>query len=121
MTCLSTRSYPVCRGHGFINAESAHAQSQREGVNLSLISADSLQFETVRAMQFSGIPIRYGNNSMTGRTLKEIVHCKAVKAKAKAKEGSIDGQKLAIALDLLKNGMPKELVEEYLSHKMSKD
>ena len=54
-------------------------------------------------------------------TMKKITHRKAVKAKRKAKEGSIDGQELAIAQDLLRNRIPKELVEQYLSRKMPKD
>ena len=54
-------------------------------------------------------------------TMKKITRRKAVKAKRKAKEGSIDGQELAIAQDLLRNRIPKELVEQYLSRKMPKD
>ena len=72
-------------------------------------------------MQLFGIAVRYGNNSMIECTMKKITRRKAVKAKRKAKEGLIDGQELAIAQDLLRNGMPKELVEQYLSRKMPKD
>jgi len=107
------------------NAESAHAQSQREGVKLTLMSAvnkgmrlDSRQFEAAQAMQTVGVPVRYGNNSMTGRKQKSICRRKNAKAKEKTTYDSIDGQELAIAQDLLKNRLPKELVEQYLERKI---
>jgi len=110
------------------NAESAHAQSQREGVKLTLISAvnkgmrlDSRHFEAARAMETVGIPVRYGNNSMTGRKQKSISRHKTTKRKEKANEDPIDGQELAIAQDLLRNGMSSELVEQYLTRKMAKN
>ena len=109
------------------NAESAHAQSQREGIKLTLLSAvikgkrlDSRHFEAAHAMQSFGVPVRYGNNSMTGRKMKGIVRQKNIKKReAKGNEGQIDGNELVIAYDLLKAGVSKEVIEEYLNHKAS--
>jgi len=104
------------------HAESAHAQSQREGVKLSLLSAvekgmrlDSRQFEAAQATQSSGVTVRYGNNSMTGRVMKKVARNKAAAIKAKAKEKSIaTPNTLLIAQELLRKGISKEVVEAYL-------
>jgi site-specific recombinase XerD len=77
---------------------------------------DSRQFEAAKAAKFSGISVRYGNNSMSDRALKKTVRCKATKTKAKVKETSISGNNLAIAQDLLEKGISKEVVEQFLAH-----
>ena len=60
--------------------ESAHAQSQREGKHLTLVSTiqigqrlDLRQFELERATHSFGITSRYGNNSMIGRAKKNSI------------------------------------------------
>ena len=110
------------------HAESAHAQSQREGIKLTLLTAvnkgkrlDSRHFEAAYAMQSFGVPVRYGNNSMTGRTKKGIVRQKSMKRTAtKVSERQVDGNELAIAQDLLNTGVSKEIVEEYMNRKINK-
>jgi len=83
---------------------------------------DSRHFEAARAMQSFGVPVRYGNNSMTGRTKQAIVRRKNTKKKAiKASKGQLDGNELAIAQDLIKAGVLKEVVEEYLNRKMDNE
>ena len=72
---------------------------------------DSHYFKVATAMQLSGIEVCYRNNSMTRYTMKKITYHKSIKAKGNAKGGLIDGHELAIAQDLSRNGMPKELVE----------
>jgi hypothetical protein len=111
------------------HAESAHAQSQREGIKLSLLSAvekgmrlDNRQFEAAQAAQSSGISVRYGNNSMSGRVMKKVARKKAVVRKAKSKENSVaNGSRLLVAQDLLRQGIRKELVEAVLRGDLSDD
>ena len=58
---------------------------------------------------------------MTGRIKKGIVRQKSIKRKAiKVSEGQVDGNELAIAQDLLKTGVSKEIVEEYLNQEINK-
>ena len=61
-------------------AESAHAQGQREGIKLTLVSAvrlgmkmDKRFFETKTAVQSVGVSVKYGNHSTTvSRTTLQI-------------------------------------------------
>jgi len=104
------------------NAESAHAQSQREGIKLTLLTAvnkgkrlDSRHFEAAHAMQGFGVPVRYGNNSMTGRTKKTVVRQKSGRRKALASAREVGAKELEIAGDLIQAGVSKEVVEELLN------
>lgn len=80
-------------------AESAHANSQRDGIRLSLLAAVQrgrkldLQFLQLEHAAFKfGVNPRYGNISFAGRKKKAIVRQKAKSArkalKAKAIESS---------------------------------
>jgi hypothetical protein len=58
---------------------------------------------------------------MTGRIKKGIVRQKSIKRKAiNISEGQVNGNELVIAQDLLKTGVSKEIVEEYLNRKIKK-
>ena len=80
LQCLSFATTGISRRDWFSTsattniAESAHAQSQRDGTRLSLVAAirkgmllDSRFFESTKAQTWSGVAVKYGNNSMTGR------------------------------------------------------
>ena len=112
------------------NSESSHASGQREGVNLSLVSAiqkgqkfDGRKLQGRQYVNFSGVAHRYGNNSMSGRTKKKVTRDQATKtrtkAKGKEKETLIEGNELQIAQDLIQNGIAPEIVERYLVNKIS--
>ena len=78
-------------------AESAHALSQRHGTNLTLVAAikiarnlDFGRADSQNAMRRQGIAVRYGDNSIAGRTKRNLNRAKAVeKRRQKAQE---DGQ-----------------------------
>src|SRR5271169_2879799 len=60
-------------------AEAAHAISQIEGKHLSLVAAiekaqalDNRVLDTAIAVQHSGVQYKYGNNSTSGRILKNL-------------------------------------------------
>jgi len=72
-------------------AESAHAQSQRDGTKLTLVAAiqraaqlDSRFFETRAATRNMGVPVRYGDRSVSGLAKRNIN--RAAKANEKRKD-----------------------------------
>jgi len=81
-------------------AESAHAQSQREGKHLTLLSAlkksivfDQRSFHAQAATRV-GISVRYSNNSITGRERQKIKRSNNTQAKKnKSKEAKGKGKK----------------------------
>src|SRR5436309_2288719 len=65
-------------------AESAHAQSQRLGVKLTLVTAvqkgkekDSRFFDLEQAIASHGISAKYGNMSLSGRTKQSLIRNQA--------------------------------------------
>lgn len=89
-------------------AESAHANSQREGVRLTIVSAitegerlDSRFFQAELAMGTMGVGLRYGNTSMTGRTTQNVGRRKSkAQQKKDREEGKIDQDLLTVAREL---------------------
>ena len=60
-------------------AESVHAQSQRDGVKLTLVTAikkgerlDSLMFSLEQAVMSGGISAKYGNRLMSGQARQSL-------------------------------------------------
>lgn len=104
-------------------AESAHALSQRYGKQLTLMGAiqagqrlDSQYFRMERVVQTSGINVRYGNNSGTGRTKKNLNRRKAHSEAAKRKSQPSE-KVLAEAKSLIDAGISAEVIEQFLSSK----
>jgi hypothetical protein len=75
-------------------AESAHAQSQREGKHLTLLTAlkKSIVFDRrffhAQAATRVGISARYGNNSITGRERQKIKRSSNTQAKKNKSKGA---------------------------------
>jgi hypothetical protein len=132
LKCLSYGSTKMSRADWFSTsfttniAESAHAQSQRDGVRLSLVGAiqrgmavDTRYFEAEAAMHSFGIGTRYGNTAMSGRMGQNLTR-KKNKAK-KNKKDLIDENTLAMAQELIKSGVSAEVVENFLNSKTNKE
>jgi hypothetical protein len=92
-------------------AEAAHAMSQRWGKQLSLVGAiqaserlDSQFLESRRSTLQFGVAINYGNNSITGRTQKNLTRNNkraAKKRDARKKADESVEKTVAAATDLL--------------------
>src|SRR5438552_290242 len=71
-------------------AESAHAQSQRDGVKLTLVTAvkkgQRLDSAFFGLQQASGICAKYGNMSMTGRARQNLICTQSRRKKKQGKE-----------------------------------
>ena len=108
-------------------AESAHAQSQLDGVKMTLVSAiqkgmrfDSRFLEAATAMSNKGISVKYGNNSLTGRAKKNIVRKqKSIKKKEKANDIHSESGELVILQDMIRSGVSPDVIEKYLTFKTS--
>ena len=107
-----------------------HAQAQREGKHLTLVSAiqkglavDKRFFQAKAAVQSVGVSVKYGNNSMTGRAKQSIIRNKAsaAKKKDKGKEKEIqppDEDTLQVCNNLAELGADKDLLNRYLELKI---
>jgi hypothetical protein len=134
LQCISRATTGISRSDWFSTsantniAESAHAQSQREGIRLSLVAAiqkgmrlDARYFESELAQISSGISVKYGNTSMTGRAKQNITRKKKkAKQKGKEKETRVDESVLALAQDLIQSGVSATIVDAYLTSKINK-
>jgi len=74
-------------------AESAHAQSQRDGTKLTLVAAiqraaklDGRFFEARTAARNMGVSVRYGDHSVSGLAKKNINRARKANEKRKDKE-----------------------------------
>jgi len=101
-------------------AESAHAQSQQDGVNLSLLAAIQTAFkiethflETEMAICSSGIASTYGNNTTTGRA-KNAAGCQKseVQKKELALKKQLEGP-LKLARELADYGVDDGVLEGF--------
>jgi hypothetical protein len=110
-------------------AESAHAHSQRDGTRLTLVSAvqrgrllDQRFLEGENAAQTVGVISKYGNQSITGRTAKNLKRTKkAVKKAAKGDAGAQQQEAiLARAQDLIYEGVLIDVVELFLKTEKQK-
>lgn len=111
-------------------AEAQHAQAQREGKHLTLVSAiqkglavDKRFFQAKAAVQSVGVSVKYGNNSMTGRAKQSIIRNKAsaAKKKDKGKEKEIqppDEDTLQVCNNLAELDADKDLLNRYLELKI---
>jgi hypothetical protein len=93
-------------------AESAHAQSQRDGKQLTLVAAiqraqhlDDRFFDSRNAVKMKGVSVRYGDSSISGLTKKNINRAKATekrrqKAQDQAQELSSESNLRTLALSL---------------------
>ena len=110
-------------------AESAHALSQRDGTKLSLVSAvqrakqlDERFLEGEKASRTMGVFSKYGNNSLTGRSTKNLKRS-AKKAKKRAGLDPKLQQQEAIlerASGLIREGIALNVVEFYLNSEQEK-
>ena len=133
LKCLSFGSTMMSRADWFATsfttniAESAHAQSQRDGIRLSLVGAiqrgmaiETRYFEAELAMHTFGVGTRYGNTAMTGRIDQNLTRRKSKAKQKKEKEVAIDENVLNIAQELVKSGVAIEVVENFLTMKTQK-
>jgi uncharacterized protein (DUF4415 family) len=106
-------------------AESAHALSQKYGKQLTLMGAiqagqklDSQYFELEKNVQISGVTVRYGNNSATGRARKNL-NRKIARSEAtkKTKKQEMTEKTLMEAKNLVDAGISADVVEQFLSSK----
>jgi hypothetical protein len=106
-------------------AESAHALSQKYGKQMTLMGAiqagqklDSQYFELEKNVQMSGVMVRYGNNSASGRARKSLNRKKArAEAAKKFKKQEMTEKTLMEAKNLVDAGISTEVVEQFLSSK----
>lgn len=104
-------------------AESAHALSQKDGKHLSLVGAiqmgkkiDQRFLDTMSAAVNRGIMSRTGNQTIIGRTERNLKRSqKAVaKRKEKAMQDDSAANALQIAETLIKSGVSAGIVETFL-------
>ena len=104
-------------------AESAHAQSQRDGVKLTLVTAvkkgerlDSLMFSLEQAAMSGGISAKYGNRSMSGRARQNLTRTQARQRKKQEKDKEYSGptEALRLATELVQRGVAPSAVEGFL-------
>jgi hypothetical protein len=110
-------------------AESAHAHSHRDGINLTLVAAvetgkklDERSLHNERAAQTMGIISKYGNQSVTVRTAKSIKRAKKSALK-KAKNNPAARQQediLERAQELVHDGVSVDAVELFLKTEKQK-
>lgn len=106
-------------------AESAHALSHKYGTRLTLLGAieagkklDCQYFQVEQAVQMSGVQVRYGNNTATGRAKKSLNRRRArVEATKKAKKNETTEKVLKEAKVLIEAGLSAEAVEKFLDSK----
>ena len=108
-------------------AESAHALSQRDGTKLTLVAAierarrlDQRFLEGKNAAENMGIMSRHGNQTLTGRTERNLKRSK--KAAAKKNKSNKDPilEAFEMAQKLITEGIPKETVNDYLKRQMDR-
>jgi hypothetical protein len=111
-------------------AESAHAQSQREGKNLTLVSAiqtgqklDLRQFELERAAHSFGIASKYGNNSMTGRATKNSIRQAKRQVQMKEKDKNTDKWDWVLkkAEKMKKQGITQKVIDDFVHSHIPSD
>jgi hypothetical protein len=111
-------------------AESAHAQSHREGKNLTLVSAvqsgqklDLRQFELERAAHSFGIASKYGNSSMTGRAKKNSIRQRKTQVRMNEKEKSTDKWDWVLkkAEKMKKQGISQKVIDDFVSSHLLSD
>jgi hypothetical protein len=106
-------------------AESAHALSQRDGTKLTLVAAierarrlDQRFLEGKNVAENMGIMSRHGNQTLTGRTERNL---KRSKKTATKKNKSKKNPTLEMAQKLIAEGIPKETVNDYLKRQMNRE
>jgi hypothetical protein len=110
-------------------AESAHAHSHRDGINLTLVAAvetgkklDERSLHNERAAQTMGIISKYGNQSVTGRTAKSIKRAKKSASKKAKNDPAAQQQEniLGFANNLVYEGVPPNVVGQFLTTETQK-
>ena len=129
LRCLSPATSKMSRTDWFTTshntniAESAHAISQREGKNLSLVAAiekaqqlDKRVLDTAIAVQEMGIQHKYGNNSTSGRIFKNLNHSTNVRKQKEAQKPEVLMLKEVIdqAQEMIRDGIDKSVIENLL-------
>ena len=112
-------------------AESAHAVSQKDGTHLSLVRAiqmgkkvDQRFLDNRDVASNMGIMSRTGNQTVTGRTERNLKRSKKAAAKRKH-TATANGDEpavntLQIAENLIKQGVPAETIDKFLKSSMEK-
>jgi hypothetical protein len=129
LTCLTLALSQMSRSDWFSTsvdtniAESAHAQSQRDGVKLTLVTAvkkgerkDSLIFGLEEAALSGGIAAKYGNRSISGRTRQNLTRAQARQRKRqeKGKDQSESTETMRFATEMVQRGIAPSAVEGFL-------
>lgn len=136
LTCLSRATTGMSHSDWYSTnsstniAESAHAQSHREGTNLTLVSAiqtgqklDLRQFELERAAHSFGIASKYGNSSMTGRATKNAIRQGKRQAQMKEKEKNTDKWDWVLkkAEKMKKQGISQKVIDDFVHSHLPSD
>jgi len=108
-------------------AESAHALSQRDGTKLTLVAAIekarrlNLWFlEGKNAAENMGIMSRHGNQTLMGRTERNLKRSKKAAAKKNKSKKDPILEAFEMAQKLIAEGIPKETVNDYLKCQMDR-
>jgi hypothetical protein len=111
------------------NAEGMHAHSKRSGTRQTLVTAvqksselDRLHFEKTNIVVSTGVHLKYGNNSASGRADKNYKRNTSAAQRKKNKGGSNQNNKdvLKRAQDLVAAGVDPKVVELFLTTEKEK-
>lgn len=108
-------------------AESAHALSQREGTRLTLVAAieraklvDKRFLEGKHAAENMGIMSRHGNQTLTGRTQKNLKRSKKATAKKNKTKKDPTVEAFEMAQNLIAQGIHPETVNDHLKRQLER-